>query len=197
MSRGTDEGPILFAYDGSVPAQASIREAGRQLTPRRAAIVLTVWQPPAALPFSTAGSGPTELETQMRAEAWSVAREGARRARAAGFAATAQAQSGSPVWRNIVDTADDQDASLVVVGGRSRSGIAKVLLGSVADAVARHSLRPVLIVHTPGAHARGPYVTRLLRADAPPELSSRRGRAGAAAPRRARDRPAAARPRAR
>jgi len=38
------EGPVLFAYDGSDLADAAIAEAGRQLPTRRDAVVLTVWR---------------------------------------------------------------------------------------------------------------------------------------------------------
>jgi nucleotide-binding universal stress UspA family protein len=147
MEHGNDDGPILFAYDGSDPSKDSIREAARQLSPGRSGIVLTVWQPPAVLPFSTVGSGVTELETQIETEAGNVADEGARLARATGFAATPRAESGETVWRCIVDAADEHDASLGVLGSHGRTGFAHVLMGSVADAVARHSDRPVLIVH--------------------------------------------------
>jgi nucleotide-binding universal stress UspA family protein len=36
---------------------------------------------------------------------------------------------------------------LIAIGSRGRTGLSKVLLGSVASAVAQHSGRSVLIVH--------------------------------------------------
>ena len=36
---------------------------------------------------------------------------------------------------------------MIVIGSRGRTGLPKVLLGSVAAAVAQHSRRSVLIVH--------------------------------------------------
>jgi nucleotide-binding universal stress UspA family protein len=53
----------------------------------------------------------------------------------------------SPVWRAIADAADASDASLIVLGSHGRSGFPGVLLGSVAQDVAAHSKRSVLIVH--------------------------------------------------
>jgi nucleotide-binding universal stress UspA family protein len=46
-----------------------------------------------------------------------------------------------------VDTAEEHDAGIVVMGSHGRTGIPLVLLGSVAEATARHSARPVLIAH--------------------------------------------------
>ena len=148
MDNGNGGGPILLAYDGSEYAQASIREAARQLSPGRDAVVFTVWTPLAALPFGTPGAGATDVDESLEAEARKVADEGARLAADAGFEATALTASGSPVWQMIVDEADAQDAGVVVMGSHGRTGLGLLLLGSVAAAVARHTERPVLIVHT-------------------------------------------------
>lgn len=49
-------------------------------------------------------------------------------------------------WRAIVTAADDLDASLVVLGTHGRTGVARALMGSVAEKVVRESKRPVLTV---------------------------------------------------
>lgn len=152
MAERNGRGPVLIAYDGSEQAKAAIQEAGEQLSPGREAIVLTVWQPlGAALPFGSLGDGAPDLEASVETEARSVAEEGAKLAGSAGFEAMALAQDGTPIWRSIVDSADAHDASVLVMGSHGRTGIGLVLLGSVAAAVARHTDRPVLIVHTPPA----------------------------------------------
>lgn len=46
----------------------------------------------------------------------------------------------------IVDAADAEDADLIVVGSHGRSGVGRVLLGSVSDFVVRHANCPVLVV---------------------------------------------------
>jgi nucleotide-binding universal stress UspA family protein len=146
MANRNGDGPVLFAYDGSEQAKASIHEAARQLSPGRDAIVLTVWQPLAAISLRAASAAP-ELEESIQADAMGVADEGARLAGSLGFRAAPVAASGTPVWQAIVTAADDRDASILMMGSHGRTGIGLVLMGSVAAAVTRHSDRPVLVVH--------------------------------------------------
>jgi nucleotide-binding universal stress UspA family protein len=141
------ERPVLFAFDGSEQATAAIAEAARQLGAGRRAIVLTVWTPLSALPFARSGVAFPDVEQSLEEEASGVADEGARLATSAGFAATALARPGGPVWEAIVAAADEHDASIVVMGSHGRTGLGLVLMGSVAAAVARHTDRPVMIVH--------------------------------------------------
>lgn len=147
MTNRSAERPILFAYDGSEQARATFAEAARQLGTGRRAIVMTVWQPLAALPFARPVVVPPEIEEAIEAQAQDVAREGARLAESAGFIALAVARFGAPTWQAIVDAADEQDVSIVVMGSHGRTGAGLVLMGSVSAAVARHTGRPVLIVH--------------------------------------------------
>jgi nucleotide-binding universal stress UspA family protein len=140
--------PVLLAYDGSEQAKASIREAARQLTPRRDAIVLTVWEPFAELPLAAAAPS-RDLEGGVAADARAIADEGARLAGAAGFHPRPLVESGDRIWRTIVDAADEHDASIVVMGSHGRTGIGLALMGSVAADVVRHTARPVMIVHAP------------------------------------------------
>jgi hypothetical protein len=108
MREGAPDGPVLFAYDGSTQAKEAIRKAGQQLRDGRHAIVLTVWQPLAALPFAGApGVPPVGLEEGIERQARRVAEEGAKLARATGFDADAIAERGirsgsgsSTRWRN-------------------------------------------------------------------------------------------------
>jgi nucleotide-binding universal stress UspA family protein len=144
-------GPVVFAYDGSELAKLAIEEAGRQLGPGRDALVLTVWQPfdvgfvPAvALRVNAAEIG------DVRDAAEQTAAGGASLAKAAGFNARGRQAEAAPTWKGIVHSAEEHDASLIVLGSHGRTGLAGVLLGSVAEAVAAHSRRSVLIVHRRG-----------------------------------------------
>lgn len=144
----SQSGLVLIAYDGSELARDAAAEAGRQLGPGREALVLTVWQP-----FDVGFVTSRELSLDAReaedvkAAAEQVASEGASLAEAAGFKARGMAAQSAPLWQGIVNVADAQDASLIVLGHHSRTGLASVVIGSVAAAVANHSQRTVLIVH--------------------------------------------------
>jgi nucleotide-binding universal stress UspA family protein len=138
---GIYERPVLFAYDGLDGAKAAIRQAASQLQDGRRAIVLTVWQP--------AGPSPAGRENPIERDARRVAEEGARLARVHGFEAEAIAERGDPVWERIVESAEERDASLVVLGAPWRDPLNPVPAGRVAAAAADHTARPLLIVHAP------------------------------------------------
>lgn len=53
--------------------------------------------------------------------------------------------------REILHVAQEQRVDLIVLGTHGRTGVARVLLGSVAESVIRHSDIPVLTVKTPSA----------------------------------------------
>jgi nucleotide-binding universal stress UspA family protein len=140
--------PILIAYDGSEYAKAAIKQASEQLRVGRRAIVLTVWQPFEATGFVGAPViAPVGVEDDVERDARRVADEGARLARLAGFDAEAVVERGDPIWERIVESADEHDATIVVIGSHGRTGISRVLLGSVASTAASHTARAVLIVH--------------------------------------------------
>jgi nucleotide-binding universal stress UspA family protein len=145
---GQPHGPVVFAYDGSDLAKLAIDEAGRQLAPGRDAIVLTVWQPfdVGFVPIVPLRLDAAEIADVGEAAARTAA-DGASLANAAGFNARGLEAEVAPTWKGIVDVADEHDASLIVLGSHGRTGLVGVLLGSVAEAVAAHSRRSVLIVH--------------------------------------------------
>ena len=148
------ERPILIAYDGSDYAKAAIEQAAEQLRDGRRAIVVTVWQRFRAA-FVGVGVAPVGLEEGIENDARRVAEEGARLAREAGFDAEPAVAHGDPVWQRIVQAADERDAGIIVTGSAGRTGLSRVLIGSVAGAVASHSTRPVLIAHLPPARRTG------------------------------------------
>lgn len=148
-----DNGPLLICYDGSEDAKHAIARAGGLLA-ARPALVITVWQPTAAL-GSFAWGGETasmvdfvELDRAGAEDAGRMADEGARLAGEAGLEANAVAiKATGPVWRTIIDTADAHDAAAIVMGSRGLTGIRSMLLGSVSGAVVHHAERPTLVVH--------------------------------------------------
>jgi nucleotide-binding universal stress UspA family protein len=86
------------------------------------------------------------LEDQ-RKEAKGVVAQAAKTLADAGFAVTTAIEEG--VAKSvIVDAACRWPADLVVVGSHGRTGLARFLLGSVSEGVARYSPCSVLIVRT-------------------------------------------------
>jgi nucleotide-binding universal stress UspA family protein len=71
-----------------------------------------------------------------------------RRAAADGETLTTAAAYGSPI-REIVDYAERNGFDRIVVGSHDRSGVSRLLLGSVAEGVARRSTIPVTVVSEP------------------------------------------------
>jgi len=49
-------------------------------------------------------------------------------------------------WRGIVEAGVSLNADLIVMGSHGRSGLEKLMLGSVAQAVLSHTKLPVLVV---------------------------------------------------
>jgi nucleotide-binding universal stress UspA family protein len=143
-------GPVVFAYDGSELAKLAIEQTGALLSGDRDALVVCVWQPfdvgfvpVPGLQFNSAQA------TDVRQAAERTAEQGASHAQSAGFRAHSIAVESAPTWKGIVDIADERDASLIVLGSHGRTGLASVVIGSVAGAVAQHSRRSVLIIHRP------------------------------------------------
>jgi nucleotide-binding universal stress UspA family protein len=149
IERGSPKGPVLFAYDGFEDAKAAIKQAGRQFSRGTPAIVLTVWVPFAAMPYASTPTAPGGLNETIEREAGRVAGEGARLARSCGFDAESVAERGDSIWKRIVQSAEEHDASIVVLGAHGRTGTQLVARGSVAAAAADHTTRPVLVVHAP------------------------------------------------
>lgn len=52
-------------------------------------------------------------------------------------------------WEEINRVAEDLDVDLVVMGTHGRRGLARALLGSVAEKVVRTAHRPVTLIHGP------------------------------------------------
>jgi nucleotide-binding universal stress UspA family protein len=148
----TADGPLLLCYDGSEDAKHAIQRAGRLLAAKRA-LVMTVWQPTAALgSFSWGGEAAgmvdfVELDRAGAEDAGRIADEGVGLAREAGLEAEPVAiKATGSVWKTIVETADAQDAAAIVMGSRGLTGVRSMLLGSVSSAVVHHADRPTLVV---------------------------------------------------
>ena len=162
--------PALLCYDGSDYARRAIERAAAVLD-CGPAVVLTVWEsirpPQLRHPIPAVAELGREfvretsqdvvdaLDAETAAWAQATAVEGAELARASGFGARSAAHRalGRPleriegtVWQAVIDIADREDAGVIVVGSRGRSGVKAVLLGSVSYGVVHNASQPVLTV---------------------------------------------------
>ena len=142
-------GPMLIAYDGSAGAEYAIHVAARLLEPTSAVVLnvaprLTVGEGliSAGLPVS----GDSAFEGLNKDDALERAEVGTRLARAAGLQADARVCAAAPIWEGIVQTADDVDAAVIVLGSRERRDAAELVERNVSHDVAQHAGRPALIV---------------------------------------------------
>jgi nucleotide-binding universal stress UspA family protein len=117
-------------------------------------VILVVSEELQRVPFIGTAGIPLEPETMelltdaAQKGALEVAEKGAERARGLGLDPSVAVAEGGPVWSAIVEAAEEHDAALIALGSRGLSGVKHVLLGSVSGAVAQHSHRSVLIVHS-------------------------------------------------
>jgi nucleotide-binding universal stress UspA family protein len=78
-----------------------------------------------------------------------------------------------PVAATIVRVAEEERIDVIAMATHGRSGLQRVVYGSVAEQVLRSSSKPVLLVRIPGSPVEEP-------ASAPDQAISRRGMAGEA-----------------
>ena len=78
------------------------------------------------------------------------------------FGATSEVIFGKPS-HTIVDYAADNGYTLIVMGTHGRSGIAHLLIGSVAELVVRGASCPVMTVHEGSTHETATAVARRVR----------------------------------
>ena len=79
----------------------------------------------------------------------------AQRLRAAGFESSWAVHDGDPA-ATLIDVARRTDADLIVVGTHARTGLTRLVLGSVARNVLLHAHASVLVLHEPRAAATPP-----------------------------------------
>lgn len=144
---------VVVGTDGSATATAAVELAGRLPVARQVPVVAVavasfvdplLGLPPAA----SAAVIEWHLEARAAAErAFSeAASEAARHLRGLGVAAESELRSGDPATELADAAASLGSSPLIVVGSRGRTGIARLVLGSVARALVTRAGASVLVV---------------------------------------------------
>ena len=112
--------------------------------------VLHVWEAPSFAPRASGlvglGAGEPSLDELIRRNADDALYEFVEQARKRGISVrSSHTERGGP-WHTIVEAAKSGRYDLIVVGTHGRTGLPRVLLGSVAENVVRHAHCPVLSV---------------------------------------------------
>ena len=111
-----------------------------------------VWQPPPVVaPEAMIGTGSNNpgLVQIAKQQAEATMGDFAKRARESGARIeSARVEPGDPA-RTIVDEAERGNYDLIAMGTHGRTGLAHLLLGSVAEKVVRRSACPVMTVREP------------------------------------------------
>jgi nucleotide-binding universal stress UspA family protein len=139
---------LLVPIDGSPTSQLAVDKAiGLARAFASAVSVLYVIDP---YPFAGVGADFAYGQTQYLEAAKAEANEALAHVRqafeAAGIRVSASLVESHAVWRGIIEAAEAGGADLIVMGSHGRSGIEKLVLGSVAQRVLSHAHQPVLVV---------------------------------------------------
>lgn len=142
---------ILVPVDGSSAAQLAVEKAmglARAFSSR--VTVMFVIDP---YPFTGVGTdfayGQDAYLSAATAEANAAIQTARSALEAAGVSVDTSVVESHTAWRGVVQAAESGQADLIVMGSHGRSGLEKLLLGSVTQAVLSHTLLPVLVVREP------------------------------------------------
>jgi len=134
---------ILFAHDGGMLAERALVYLEHVARVEQAeVIVLHVFQQPERY-AATEGYG--ALHAQFEAVAHEIVDDAVAQLHERHVAARGMALAGETA-RTILEVAEREDASLIVIGSRGPSSMAELMLGSVSLEVLRNAPCPVLVV---------------------------------------------------
>jgi nucleotide-binding universal stress UspA family protein len=148
---------VLLAIDGSEYSDKAIRLVASQLVREGTEVrVVHVDEWPKDLPTSLAfAEGPSAAGAILashdlrRAESTALVARAVDELKRAGFHSTSSIVCQGDARQAILEQAAAWDAVLIVLGSHGRTGVTRVLLGSVSDSVSRHASCSVAIVRDP------------------------------------------------
>ncbi|MEO7731471.1 MAG: universal stress protein [Kofleriaceae bacterium] len=141
---------ILCPVDFSPGSHTAMRAAVRIAIERGAELVLVhAWYLP---PVATGGEAMLSADRvqQLSDDAQLALDDEVQAASALGAKRVTQKLLNGVPWTVITDAARE-DIDLIVIGTHGRTGLARILIGSVAEKVVRHAPCPVLVVRPDGA----------------------------------------------
>ncbi|MGE5179137.1 MAG: universal stress protein [Bacteroidota bacterium] len=141
---------VLIAVDDSPFSRAAVDYVKRAAWPSDTEFVVISACPPIWIGpgEAVAADAIVELNRQQERYHRETAEKAAASLQAAKLRATPRPLAGDP-RHTIVEEARRDKADLVVVGSHGRSGVAKLLLGSVASHIVSHAPCSVLVVRPP------------------------------------------------
>ena len=142
---------VLIAVDDSKFSETILKAVlARPWAPDTEMKVLHVVEPPSLLMGREMAGPDPEFEAvwnAVRGNAKELVAKITERLQAAGLNVTPALVEGDPKSQ-IIDTANEWHADLIVLGSHGRSGLNRFLMGSVSDAVVRHAHCSVEVVRT-------------------------------------------------
>ncbi|HEY7727436.1 MAG TPA: universal stress protein, partial [Candidatus Eisenbacteria bacterium] len=141
---------ILLGIDDSPHSRAALEYVKRASWPKDVEVIaLSAASPIFVGPGEAAAPMVVEqINTGQRAYHQSLAEAAARELRAAGLKADARSPVADP-RHALLEAADGEGIDLIVLGSHGRTGLSKLLIGSVASHVVTHARCSVLVVKKP------------------------------------------------
>lgn len=139
---------ILLAVDGSAASDDAIDEVRSRPWPTPSTVrVLSVIQPftPPATEVVLASATLDDIRARQIEEAERFTKAAGERIAAPALTVEAAVREGDP-RTEIVDAADEWQADLIVVGSHGRTGLKRLVLGSVSQSVVAHAHCSVEVV---------------------------------------------------
>ena len=143
---------ILVPLDGSALAESAIAKA---MDLARGGSTLMLLR--AAEAHTLPGVDPTEAQVEVVREAEEYLANVAARLKEQGIDSVETSVWYGPAASAIVDAARLRKADLIVMSTHGRSGLGRLILGSVAESVLRGTTTPILLLRVPGAPIEAPW----------------------------------------
>lgn len=137
---------VIVAYDGSPQSESALEYALAEFADEDLTVLYAI--DPGEAGYGARAATPSYSEEwyeQAREAAEETLAEAEEHATAEGLTVDTTVEVGGPA-NAIVEYAENEDVDHIVTGSHGRSGVTRILLGSVAETVVRRSPVPVTVV---------------------------------------------------